>query len=47
MGASLEVVDVIDSGVQVMLDFFALGLLVLFFAGVLLGFVAWMKRLLG
>lgn len=37
----------LDDGVTIMFAFFGLGVLVLFFAGILLGFVEWMKRLLG
>jgi hypothetical protein len=38
---------VIDTGMQVALDFFGLGLLWIFVAGVLLGMVAWIKDFLG
>jgi hypothetical protein len=39
--------DVLGQGVQVMFSFFALGLLLVFVWGVLLGFVDFMRRLLG
>lgn len=36
-----------DSGVQIMFAFFAFGVLVLFWAELLFGFIGWIKRWLG
>jgi hypothetical protein len=37
----------LDAGMQVAVGFFALGVLVIFFAGVLLGFIDFMRRWIG